>query len=79
MTYDPSKIRVPAFIITGEWDQTTPISTSLHLFARLTQAPYRRMEILPEATHTALHEKNRLLLFRAVHRFLTEKLPGGGR
>ncbi|GHV52900.1 alpha/beta hydrolase [Deltaproteobacteria bacterium] len=75
MTYDPAKIRTPVFIITGEWDQVTPIATSLKLLARLGNSPYRRMEILPEATHMALHEKNRLLLFRAVHRFLAEKIP----
>ena len=74
-TYDPAKITAPTFIITGEWDQATPVPTSLKLFSELTAAPYRRLEILPEATHAALHEKNRYLLFHAVLRFLTEKPP----
>ncbi len=76
MTYDPARVTVPVYIVLGEWDQATPVPTACNLFSRLGNAPYRRLEILPEATHLALHEKNRLLLFRGVLRFLTEKLPG---
>lgn len=75
MTYDPSKITAPTYISIGEWDLTTPVGTSLKLFSMLTGAPCRRMEILPEATHYALHEKSRMLLFKGVTRFLTERLP----
>ena len=37
---------------------------------RLTKAPYKRLTIVPEGTHTVLLEKNRMRLFEEVQRFL---------
>ena len=41
-------------------------------FAKLMNAPYKRMVEIGEGTHTILLEKNRLQLFREVQAFLDE-------
>ncbi|MCC8195174.1 MAG: prolyl oligopeptidase family serine peptidase, partial [Deltaproteobacteria bacterium] len=71
--YDASAITVPSLVIVGEWDQVTPVPVALRLFNDLTGAKHRRMEILPEATHIAIHEKNRMMLINEVQRFLQEE------
>lgn len=71
-TYDPAGIRSPTLLLHGEWDLDTPGYMAQALHEQLKNAPRRRLVVLPEATHTAIMEKNRLLLFRAVQGFLDE-------
>ena len=54
----------------GEWDADTPAYMARALDERLTNAPYKRLTIVPEGTHTVLLEKNRMRLFEEVQRFL---------
>jgi pimeloyl-ACP methyl ester carboxylesterase len=68
--YDPAQITVPTLLIVGEWDADTPTYMATALHERLTRAPYKRLTILPEGTHTILMERNRMRLFEEVQRFL---------
>ena len=68
--YDPAQIAVPTLLIVGEWDADTPAYMARALDERLTKAPYKRLTIVPEGTHTVLLEKNRMRLFEEVQRFL---------
>jgi pimeloyl-ACP methyl ester carboxylesterase len=68
--YDPAKITVPTLLVVGEWDADTPSYMASALNERLTAAPYKRLTVLPEATHTALMERHRMRLFEEVQRFL---------
>jgi pimeloyl-ACP methyl ester carboxylesterase len=68
--YDPEQIMVPTLLIVGEWDADTPSYMAKALHERLSKAPYKRLAIVPEGTHTVLLEKNRMKLFEEVQRFL---------
>jgi pimeloyl-ACP methyl ester carboxylesterase len=68
--YDPAQITVPTLLLVGEWDADTPPYMAKALHERLTKAPYKRLAILPEGTHTILMERNRMRLFEDVQRFL---------
>jgi pimeloyl-ACP methyl ester carboxylesterase len=72
--YDPAAIRVPTFLIVAEWDADNPPAMSQALFAALTGAPYKRLVLIGEGTHSVMIEKNRMQLFREVQLFLDE--PG---
>jgi pimeloyl-ACP methyl ester carboxylesterase len=72
MYYDPAKITVPTLVVIGEWDRDTPPYMAQALFPLLVNSPGKRMVMLPEATHTMMMEKNRLMLFRTVQAFLDE-------
>ena len=74
--YDPAGIRVPTLLIVGEWDADTPPAMAQALFARLSNAPYKRLVVIGEGTHIVFTEKNRLQLFREVQLFLEEPLQG---
>jgi pimeloyl-ACP methyl ester carboxylesterase len=69
-TYEPASIKVPVLTILGEWDVDTPLYMAQELFLRLTEAPYKRLEVLGHGTHAMLLEINRLDLYRCVERFL---------
>lgn len=73
--YNPEDIRVPTMLVLGEWDQDTPPYMAQTLFPKLVNAPYKKMVMVGEATHTVIMEKNRLQLFRAVQSFLDEPAP----
>jgi pimeloyl-ACP methyl ester carboxylesterase len=75
--YDPSRIAAPVLLIVGEWDRDTPPYMAQALFPKLTGAPWKRMTLLSEATHTVVMEKNRMLLIRSVQQFLEEPPPAG--
>jgi pimeloyl-ACP methyl ester carboxylesterase len=70
--YDPAKVTVPTLVVVGEWDHDTPPYMAQALFPLLINAPGKRMVTLPEATHTMMLEKNRMMLFRTVQAFLDE-------
>ena len=70
--YDPSKITAPTLVVVGDWDHDTPPTMAQALFPLLINSPGRRMVTLPEATHTMMLEKNRLMLFRTVQAFLDD-------
>jgi len=73
-SYDPADIRVPTFLVHAEWDADLP-SYMLHgIFAKLTNAPYKRYVEIGEGTHMIILEKNRMQLFHEVQQFLDEKL-----
>ena len=72
--YDPGQIKVPVLIVHAEWDQDLPNPMPREVFARLTQAPYRRLVEIGEGTHTVMMEKNRGQLFNEVRLFLDELL-----
>jgi len=73
--WDPADVRVPTLLILAEWDQDTPLYMAQEVFAKMTNAPYRRLEILSEGTHALSLEKNRMHLIEQVQNFLEE----GGR
>jgi pimeloyl-ACP methyl ester carboxylesterase len=68
--YDPDRITVPTLLIVAEWDADTPTYMAKELHGRLVNAPYKRLTILPEGTHTIIMERNRMKLFEEVQRFL---------
>jgi len=72
--YDPSEIKVPTLIIHAEWDADLPSAMSHAVFAKLTNAPWKRFVEIGEGTHTVLMEKNRMQLFQEVQLFLDD--PG---
>lgn len=71
-TWDPSQVRVPTLLILAEWDQDTPQYMAQEVFSAMTNAPYRRLEILSEGTHAMALEKNRMHLIEQVQKFLEE-------
>jgi pimeloyl-ACP methyl ester carboxylesterase len=71
--YDPRRITVPVLLVHGEWDRNTPPYMSNALLPLLSNAPSRRRVVIPEATHMAMLEKNRMQLFAAVQHFLEKE------
>jgi pimeloyl-ACP methyl ester carboxylesterase len=63
-------IRVPTLVILAEWDQDCPLDAAREVFARLTHAPAKRLEVIGEGTHSVMLEKNRMHLIQQVQRFL---------
>lgn len=74
--YDPAAIRVPTLLIVAEWDADTPPYMAQALFPLLVNAPYKRLVMIGEGTHSIIMEKNRMQLFREVQLFLDEPAPG---
>lgn len=72
MQYDPAGVRVPTLVIVAEWDSDTLPEMARGYFARLTSAPYKRLVVIGEGTHSVMMEKNRMQLFREVQLFLDE-------
>ena len=70
--YDPADIKVPTLIAIAEWDADTPPYMAQEVFAKLKNAPVKRMVMIGEGTHAVALEKNRLQLFREVQLFLEE-------
>jgi pimeloyl-ACP methyl ester carboxylesterase len=75
MQYDPADVRVPTLIIGAEWDADTPPDMARGYFARLNSAPYKRLVLIGEGTHSVMMEKNRMQLFREVQLFFDEPMP----
>jgi pimeloyl-ACP methyl ester carboxylesterase len=73
--YHPQEIRVPTLLIHAEWDADLPSYMARKVFARLTNAPYKRFVELGQGTHTVMLEKNRKQFFDEILAFLTEKDP----
>jgi pimeloyl-ACP methyl ester carboxylesterase len=73
--YDPARITVPTLLAVGEWDADTPVYMAQALFPLLTNAPWKRLVHIGEATHTVILEKNRLQLFSEAQLFLEEPDP----
>ena len=69
------KIEAPTLMIQAEWDQDTPPARSQGLFPLLTGAAWKEYVLIGEGTHTVVMEKNRMLLFQAVQKFLEEDGP----
>lgn len=70
--YDPADIRVPTLLILAEWDADTPLYMAQTLFPLLTNAAPKRLVTIGEGTHSVIHEKNRMQLFREVQLFFDE-------
>jgi pimeloyl-ACP methyl ester carboxylesterase len=75
--YDPARITAPLLIVVGEWDHDTPPYMAETLFPLITNAAWKRLVLIGEATHSMLKEKNRMLLLRTVQQFLEEPAPSG--
>lgn len=73
--YDPAAIRVPTLLVVAEWDADTPPYMAQALFPKLVNAPYKRLVIIGEGTHSIIMEKNRMQLFCEVQLFLDEPPP----
>lgn len=73
--YDASKIQAPTLLVVAEWDQDTPPYMAQTLFGKLSAAPWKRLVMIGEGTHTVIMERNRLQLFREVQLFLDEAGP----
>lgn len=70
--WDPTQVRVPTFLILAEWDADTPPFMAQEVFAKLVNAPHRRLVLLPEGTHAIALEKNRMHLIEQIQQFLEE-------
>ena len=70
--YDPANITVPTLLAVAEWDVDTPPYMAQEVFAKLKNAPVKRMVMIGEGTHAVALEKNRLQLFREVQLFFEE-------
>jgi hypothetical protein len=55
-------------LILAEWDQDTPLYMAQEVFAKLTNAPYKRHVLIGEGTHAVAVEKNRMHLITANER-----------
>lgn len=73
--YDAAKIQAPTLLVVAEWDQDTPPYMAQTLFGKLSSAPWKRLVLIGEGTHTVIMERNRLQLFREVQLFLDEAAP----
>lgn len=71
--YDPSAITNPVLLVCAEWDVDVRFDMAQDLFTRLTDARYKRLVEIGQATHMVLMEKNRGQAFDAVIRFLDEQ------
>jgi pimeloyl-ACP methyl ester carboxylesterase len=71
--FDPSRIKAPTLVITGEWDGVNPPALARGMFAKLINAPVRRFTEVGEATHFMMVEKNRHQLFGQTRFFLEEE------
>lgn len=69
-TYQPEHIAVPTQLLVAEWDLDTPAYMAQELYARLTRAPYKRLEVLARGTHSMALEINRVDLYRRTREFL---------
>ena len=74
MQYDPANVKVPTLIIVAEQDSDTPPYMARGYFERLTSAPYKRLVVIGDGTHSVIMEKNRMQLFREVQLFLDEPM-----
>ena len=70
--YDPASITAPTLVILAEWDADTPPYMAQAVFAKLSNASFKRMVLLGEGTHHVVMERNRMQLFREVQLFLDE-------
>lgn len=71
--WDAEKLVVPTLLVVSEWDRDTPPYMAQNLFPKLVNAPWKRLVVLAEGTHTIMMEKNRMDLFNTVQQFLEEK------
>jgi len=71
--WDPTKVRAKTLVVVGEWDRNTPPENARDVHAKLVHAASRKLEVIPEATHFAVLEKNRGVLIDVVSRFLNER------
>jgi pimeloyl-ACP methyl ester carboxylesterase len=76
--YDPGRIAAPTLLVVGEWDRDTPPFMAQAIFPLLTRAPWKRLTLLSEGTHSMVMEGNRMLVFRTVQQFLEEAPPNAG-
>lgn len=74
-SYDPAQITAPTLIVVAEWDQDTPPYMAQAVFGKLSSAPWKRLVMIGEGTHTVIMERNRMQLFREVQQFLDEAAP----
>jgi pimeloyl-ACP methyl ester carboxylesterase len=75
LPYEPAKIRAPILLVKGEWDVDAPAAMAQALFPQLVNSRYKQYLEIGEGTHSVLLEKNRMLLLRAVQRFLDDAAP----
>ncbi len=71
-TYDPAAIRVPTMLLVAEWDQDTPPYMAQEVYAKLVNAPDRRLVMFTDGTHAIALERNRMKLINAVQAFIEE-------
>lgn len=75
LPYEAAKIRAPILLVKAEWDADAPAYMAQALFPRLVNSRYKQYLEIGEGTHSVMLEKNRMLLFRAVQRFLDDAAP----
>ena len=70
LAYDPSLVRAPVAIISGEWDAMCTDQDARWLFDALTDSPMRRDVKIGRATHLMHLEASRYALYREAEAFL---------
>ncbi len=71
--WDPDKLVAPTLLVVSEWDRDTPPYMAQNLFPKLVNAPWKKLVVLAEGTHTIMMEKNRMDLFNTVQQFFEER------
>jgi pimeloyl-ACP methyl ester carboxylesterase len=74
--YDPSRIKVPVFVVYGDYDSVTDDAGATALLAKFGNSPLKWRTRIDHGTHVMHLERNRHSLYRSVDAFIrtTEKL-----
>lgn len=71
--WNASSIYVPTLVIAGEFDTWSYPEDREVLMRDLTNAPFKKSVLIPDATHFVLFEKNREMFFTEIEDFLAMK------
>lgn len=74
--WNASSIFVPTLVIAGQYDTWSYPEDREGLMRDLTNTPFKKSVLIPDATHFVLFEKNREPFFRAVEDFLKTPVDG---
>lgn len=74
--WNASSIYVPTLVIAGQYDTWSYPEDREGLMRDLTNTPFKKSVLIPDATHFVLFEKNREPFFRAVEDFLKTPVDG---
>ena len=68
--FEPSQVKCPTLIMAGEFDHATPFRMSEGVFDELSNKKQSKLVKIKDATHYAMMETNREMLYKEVKLFL---------